>query len=51
MMAILLRSTARRIRENANIIVSNPDMLHLGILPHHTQWNDFFSNLEIHRHR
>ena len=47
----------RNIRENANIIISNPDMLHLGILPHHTQWNDFFANLryividEIHTYR
>ncbi len=47
----------RQIRENANIIFSNPDMLHLGILPHHTQWADFFRNLkyiiidEVHTYR
>ncbi|MFO7897297.1 MAG: DEAD/DEAH box helicase [Candidatus Cloacimonadales bacterium] len=40
--------TAQRaqIRKSANIIFSNPDMLHLGILPHHTQWADFFRNLK-----
>ena len=47
----------RQIRQNANIIFSNPDMLHLGILPHHTQWADFFKNLkyividEVHTYR
>lgn len=47
----------KAIREKTNIIVTNPDMLHLGILPHHTQWNEFFSNLryvvidEIHTYR
>jgi DEAD/DEAH box helicase domain-containing protein len=40
--------TAQRsqIRKSANIIFSNPDMLHLGILPHHTQWAEFFRNLK-----
>ena len=33
------------IRDNARIVISNPDMLHMGILPHHTRWADFFSNL------
>jgi DEAD/DEAH box helicase domain-containing protein len=33
------------IRSNSQIIVSNPDMLHLGILPFHTNWEDFFQNL------
>lgn len=33
------------IRQNARLIVSNPDMLHTGILPHHTSWADFFSGL------
>ncbi len=47
----------RSIRQKAKIIVSNPDMLHLGILPYHIQWDDFFSNLkyivldEIHIYR
>ncbi|HET8547241.1 MAG TPA: DEAD/DEAH box helicase [Bryobacteraceae bacterium] len=28
----------RAIRERANLILTNPDMLHSGILPHHTKW-------------
>jgi DEAD/DEAH box helicase domain-containing protein len=35
------------IRKNANIIFSNPDMLHTGILPHHTNWGDLFRNLRF----
>jgi len=35
------------IRKNARIVLSNPDMLHTGILPHHTNWSDFFSNLKF----
>lgn len=35
------------IRKNANIVLSNPDMLHTGILPHHANWIDFFSNLKF----
>jgi DEAD/DEAH box helicase domain-containing protein len=35
------------IRKNARILLSNPDMLHTGILPHHTNWLDFFSNLRF----
>ena len=34
------------IRKNARIVLSNPDMLHTGILPHHTNWLDFFSSLK-----
>jgi DEAD/DEAH box helicase domain-containing protein len=36
-----------QIRSSSQIIVSNPDMLHLGILPFHTNWEDFFSNLSF----
>lgn len=36
----------KQIREKANFVFSNPDMLHLGILPHHTKWVKFFSNLK-----
>jgi DEAD/DEAH box helicase domain-containing protein len=32
---------------NARIILTNPDMLHMGILPHHTNWLEFFSNLKF----
>ncbi|MGA1825929.1 MAG: DEAD/DEAH box helicase [bacterium] len=35
-----------KIRKNpANIILTNPDMVHHGLLPFHTQWSDFFTNL------
>ena len=40
-------STRPKIRQNAQIVVSNPDMLHLGILPYHIQWAEFFSNLNF----
>lgn len=41
--------TANRtnIRKNANILFTNPDMLHSGILPHHTIWADFFTRLRF----
>jgi DEAD/DEAH box helicase domain-containing protein len=35
------------IRQNARMILTNPDMLHTGILPHHTNWSDFFRNLRF----
>jgi len=35
------------IRKSARIILSNPDMLHTGILPHHTNWLEFFANLKF----
>jgi DEAD/DEAH box helicase domain-containing protein len=39
-------SDARRsIRDKANIVLTNPDMLHSGILPHHTKWAKLFENL------
>ena len=39
-------SDARRtIRDRANIVMTNPDMLHTGILPHHTKWAKLFENL------
>jgi len=34
------------IRSSSQIIISNPDMLHLGILPYHTHWENFFSRLQ-----
>ena len=33
------------IRGNARIVLTNPDMLHTGILPHHTNWLEFLSRL------
>lgn len=51
-------SSARaRIRSQSRIVLSNPDMLHIGILPAHTQWSSFLANLryvvidEIHTYR
>jgi DEAD/DEAH box helicase domain-containing protein len=39
-------SDARRsIRDKANVILTNPDMLHTGILPQHTKWAKLFENL------
>lgn len=35
------------IRKNARIVLTNPDMLHTGILPHHANWSGFFSNLQF----
>ncbi len=33
------------IRRRSNLILTNPDMLHVGVLPHHKNWGDVFSNL------
>ncbi|HEX9854518.1 MAG TPA: DEAD/DEAH box helicase [Acidimicrobiia bacterium] len=33
------------IRRNANVVVTNPDMLHLGMLPHHERWRHFLGQL------
>ncbi|HEY8684036.1 MAG TPA: DEAD/DEAH box helicase [Chloroflexota bacterium] len=39
--------TARKaIRDAGHIVVTNPDMLHTGILPHHTRWFRLFENLQ-----
>jgi DEAD/DEAH box helicase domain-containing protein len=35
------------IRRSASVVLSNPDMLHTGILPHHANWSDFFTNLKF----
>ncbi|MGE5223332.1 MAG: DEAD/DEAH box helicase, partial [Omnitrophica WOR_2 bacterium] len=40
-------SARSTIRANARLVISNPDMLHTGILPHHTSWADFFRNLQF----
>ena len=38
----------RKIKENLpHLIISNPDMLHLGLLPFHDQWEIFFRNLRL----
>jgi len=36
----------RGIRHSGHIVVTNPDMLHSAILPHHTKWVQLFQNLE-----
>src|SRR3954463_8553504 len=41
-------SDARRaIRGKAHVVLSNPDMLHAGILPHHPRWAKLFENLKF----
>ena len=51
------RKDRSAIREKARILISNPDMLHAGILPHHTAWAGFFRYLryividEMHAYR
>ncbi len=37
----------RTIRTRAHIVLSNPDMVHSGILPHHPRWAKLFENLEF----
>lgn len=37
----------RKIVEAGDFVITNPDMLHAGILPHHTQWIKLFENLEF----
>lgn len=39
------RAERKAIRANANVVLSNPDMLHQGILPNHELWGEFFANL------
>ena len=45
------------IRDRGHIVLTNPDMLHAGILPHHTRWTRLFENLryivldELHTYR
>ena len=47
----------KAVRTAAQIVVSNPDMLHQGIMPHHTKWAQLFENLhyvvidELHTYR
>jgi DEAD/DEAH box helicase domain-containing protein len=41
------REARTQIRRRANVVLTNPDMLHLGILPHHEAWATFFANLAI----
>jgi DEAD/DEAH box helicase domain-containing protein len=50
--------TARKlVRTAGHVVISNPDMLHTGVLPHHTKWVRLFENLryividEVHNYR
>jgi DEAD/DEAH box helicase domain-containing protein len=40
-------SSRSRLRREGNIILTNPDMLHVGILPNHHLWADFLKNLKF----
>jgi DEAD/DEAH box helicase domain-containing protein len=50
-------TSRRKLRDEGNVILSNPDMLHSGILPYHAKWSRFLSRLryvvvdEIHAYR
>ncbi len=35
------------VRKHANVVLTNPDMLHIGILPHHGMWASFLSRLQF----
>ena len=39
------RQERAAIRKRSNLILTNPDMLHVGILPHHDAWGDLLANL------
>ncbi|HTA36350.1 MAG TPA: DEAD/DEAH box helicase [Solirubrobacteraceae bacterium] len=41
------REARAEIRKRANVVLTNPDMLHVGILPNHGAWADFFANLAV----
>lgn len=51
------RGQRRQVRTSPGIVITNPDMIHAGILPYHTGWRQLFSNLrfvvvdEIHTYR
>lgn len=50
-------ATRKKLRDEARILLTNPDMLHSGILPYHTRWARFLANLqtvvvdEVHAYR
>ncbi len=39
------RAERAAIRKRSNLILTNPDMLHVGILPHHSAWEELLANL------
>jgi len=50
-------ASRKKVRQNMRIVLTNPDMLHQGILPYHAKWADFLEGLsyvvvdEIHQYR
>ena len=41
------REERSAVRRGSNLILTNPDMLHVGVLPHHRNWGDVFANLRF----
>ena len=41
------RNVRSQLRREANVLLTNPDMLHVGILPNHTLWAEFFTHLRF----
>jgi DEAD/DEAH box helicase domain-containing protein len=41
------REARALLRRSANVVLTNPDMLHVGILPNHAAWADMFANLAV----
>jgi DEAD/DEAH box helicase domain-containing protein len=41
------RGQRSKVRQAAGILITNPDMLHAGILPYHMSWRSLFSNLDV----
>ena len=41
------RAERAAIRKRSNLVLTNPDMLHVGILPNHGAWGDFLANLAL----
>ena len=41
------REARAQIRRSANVVLTNPDMLHVGILPNHAAWAELFANLAV----
>ncbi len=40
------QGTRRRLRQSAAVLLTNPDMLHVGILPNHSLWSNFLARLK-----
>jgi DEAD/DEAH box helicase domain-containing protein len=41
------RAARAGVRRRAGVVLTNPDMLHVGVLPHHDAWASFFANLAV----